>query len=62
MAVQELGDKMAIDTATREASGESNLMTDTSISDFWPPDHKIVKMLLFEPPSLWSFVTAASGD
>lgn len=38
MAAQELRDKMAIDMPTREASGESNLMTDTSISDFWSPD------------------------
>lgn len=54
--------KMASDKPTREASGESNLTTDASISDFWPPDREMIKMLLFEPPRLWPFVTAASGD
>ena len=52
---------MAIGKPTREASGESNLMRDTSISDFWPPDREMIKMLLFEPPRLWPFVTRPRG-
>ena len=51
-------EKTAIYKPRREASAKTN-PANTSVTDFQPPEMCDNTLLLFNPPSLWSFVTAA---